>query len=134
MKRSQQVYDSMIADQTKELMASLMSESVEELESTIAARDVEIGALKAKLESALARIEEYKAGEMSGGECMKKCAHLEGQLSTERSERAKTEALLRDRIRKLETDDTAEVEPKGYDIDVIRDGANMTRTLRVRFA
>jgi len=128
MKRSQQVFDSMIADQTKELMASLMAESVEELEGKITAKDIEIAVLKSKLEDAQAN-----TGRGDDGYALK-CATLEGTLATERAERVKSEARLMERIRALETVEVRDEAPKEYSIDVIRDGANMARTLKVRFA
>jgi hypothetical protein len=126
MKRSQQVFDSMIADQTKELMASLMAESVEELEEKITAKDIEIAVLKSKLEDA-------GTGRGDDGYALK-CANLEGTLAAERAERVKSEARLMERIRALETMEVRDEAPKEYSIDVIRDGANMARTLKVRFA
>ena len=133
MKRSQQVFDSIIGDQTKELMASLMAESVEELEEKLAAKDVEIGILKARLDDANAKIKEEEDEDDEEEDYMVKCANLEGTLSAERSERAKSEARLMERIRALEAGPVSE-SPKEYSIDVIRDGANMARTLKVKFA
>lgn len=133
MKRSQQVFESIIGDQTKDMMSALIMESVEELEEKIAAKDVEIGVLKARLDDANAKLKEQESDDDEEEGYMAKCANLEGTLSAERAERARAESRLMERIRILEAGNTNEA-PKEYSIDVIRDGANMTRTLKVKFA